>query len=78
MRLLAALQCQRVRLDVERDRRLGSVGTYGWGGWATTRFRIDPQEALVHIQMAQLSYNRVVPILDEIEVAIYQAITDRD
>lgn len=65
-----------VRLDVERDRRLGSVGTYGWGGWATTRFRIDPQEALVHIQMAQLSYNRVVPILDEIEVAIYQAILD--
>ena len=65
-----------VRLDVERDRRLGSVGTYGWGGFATTRFRIDPQEALVHIQMAQLSYNRVVPILDEIEVAIYQAILD--
>lgn len=65
-----------VRLDVERDRRLGSVGTYGWGGWASTRFRIDPREALVHIQMAQLSDNRVVPILDQIEVAIYQAIVD--
>ncbi|MBN1583284.1 MAG: beta-lactamase family protein [Anaerolineae bacterium] len=49
-----------VKVDVERDRRLGSVGTYGFGGWAATRFRIDPQEELVHIQMAQLSYNRVV------------------
>jgi len=65
-----------VLLDVERDRRLGSVGTYGWGGFATTRFRIDPQEELVHIQMTQLINNWSVPVLDAIAVAIYQAIVD--
>jgi CubicO group peptidase (beta-lactamase class C family) len=65
-----------VLLDVERDRRLGSVGTYGWGGFGTTRFRIDPQEELVHIQMAQLINNWSVPVLDAIAVAIYQAIVD--
>jgi CubicO group peptidase (beta-lactamase class C family) len=65
-----------VLLDIERDRRLGSVGTYGWGGFATTRFRIDPQEELVHLQMSQLINNWSVPVLDAIAVAIYQAIVD--
>jgi CubicO group peptidase (beta-lactamase class C family) len=65
-----------VLLDVERARRLGSVGTYGWGGFGTTRFRIDPQEELVHIQMAQLINNWTVPVLHDIEVAIYQAIVE--
>ena len=65
-----------ITVDVARTRTLGSVGSYGWGGAATTRFRIDPQEELVHIQMTQLMPEHNVPVLDEIGVAIYQSIVD--
>ena len=65
-----------VTLDAERTQTLESVGTYGWGGAATTRFEIDPQEELVHIEMTQLMDNDSVPVLDEMQVAIYQAIVD--
>ncbi len=65
-----------VTLDVERTQALGSVGAYGWGGAATTRFTIDPQEELIHIEMTQLMNNDSVPVLDEIQVAIYQAIVE--
>ncbi len=65
-----------VILDAERTQTLDSVGAYGWGGAATTRFGIDPQEELVHIEMTQLMNNDSVPVLDEMQVAIYQAIVD--
>ncbi len=65
-----------VTLDVERTQTLGSVGAYGWGGAATTRFGIDPQEELIHVEMTQLMFNDSVPVLDEMQVAIYQAIVD--
>jgi CubicO group peptidase (beta-lactamase class C family) len=65
-----------VILDAERTQMLDSAGSYGWGGAATTRFRIDPQEELVHIEMTQLMNNESVPVLDEMQVAIYQAIVD--
>ena len=52
------------------------MGAYGWGGAATTRFRIDPQEELVHIQMSQLMPNGPSSLLNDIAVAIYQAIVD--
>ncbi len=65
-----------VILDTARAKRLGSTGTYGWGGAATTRFRIDPQEEVVSVQMTQLMNNTNCPILDDIEIAIYQAIVD--
>ncbi len=62
-----------VTLDAEQT--LGSVGAYGWGGAATTLFAIDPQEELVHIEMTQLQPYESV-LLDEMQVAIYQAIVD--
>lgn len=65
-----------ITLDVERTQTLGSAGAYGWGGAATTRFSIDPQEELVHIEMTQLMNNESVPVLDEMQVAVYQAIVD--
>ncbi|MBN1579597.1 MAG: beta-lactamase family protein [Anaerolineae bacterium] len=65
-----------VVLDVERTRTLGSVGAYGWGGAATTRFGIDPQEELVTVQMTQLIDNTTVPVLDDMAIAIYQAIVN--
>ncbi|HNT78572.1 MAG TPA: serine hydrolase domain-containing protein [Anaerolineae bacterium] len=65
-----------VTLDAERTQTLDSVGAYGWGGAATTRFGIDPQEELIHIEMTQLMLNDSVPVLDEMHVAIYQALIE--
>jgi CubicO group peptidase (beta-lactamase class C family) len=43
-----------VNLDPAFSRLLGSPGSYGWAGLASTKFLIDPQEELILIQMGQL------------------------
>ena len=48
-----------VTLDAEQT--LGSVGAYGWGGAATTRFVIDPQEELVTRRNDPVDEQRVRP-----------------
>jgi CubicO group peptidase (beta-lactamase class C family) len=65
-----------VLVDVARSRSLGSVGRYGWGGAASTTFRIDPQEELIYILMTQFMPNGHYPIADEFPVLVYQAIVD--
>lgn len=65
-----------VVIDAARAKGLESAGTYGWGGAASTRFRIDPQEELVHVLMLQLLGNTDRPVQDDFAVAIYQAIVD--
>jgi len=42
-----------VRVDMARSARLGSVGSYGWSGAATTDFRIDAEEDLMLLVFAQ-------------------------
>jgi CubicO group peptidase (beta-lactamase class C family) len=42
-----------VRLDLAKSNQLGSKGTFGWSGAATTNAIMDPQENLVAILMAQ-------------------------
>jgi CubicO group peptidase (beta-lactamase class C family) len=42
-----------VRLDLAKSNRLGSEGTFGWSGAATTDVVMDPKEKLVAILMAQ-------------------------
>jgi CubicO group peptidase (beta-lactamase class C family) len=39
--------------DLSQGNRRGSLGSFGWGGAAGTRFWVDPQEDLVGILMAQ-------------------------
>jgi CubicO group peptidase (beta-lactamase class C family) len=65
-----------VTIDGPRTQGLVSTGAYGWGGAATTRFSIDPQEDLVYVAGTQLMDNMDRPILDDIGTAIYQAIED--
>jgi CubicO group peptidase (beta-lactamase class C family) len=65
-----------VTIDGPRTKKLESTGKYGWGGAATTRFFIDPQEDLVYVAGTQLMNNPDRPIMDDIETAIYQAIED--
>ncbi|UCC86870.1 MAG: serine hydrolase, partial [Anaerolineales bacterium] len=65
----------KVLIDVAESGFLGSQGEYGWGGFATTRFWIDPREELIGLIMAQFvpTFSRV---LDEFKVLTYQAIED--
>ena len=64
----------RVLVDVAQAGRLGSVGEYGWGGYASTSFFVDPQEKLVGLLLTQLAPARFYPIRDEFKVLVYQAL----
>jgi CubicO group peptidase (beta-lactamase class C family) len=55
---------------------LGSLGRYGWGGAAGTRFWVDPLEELVGLFMIQIMPGSHYPIQDEFEVLAYQALVD--
>ena len=60
--------------DVAGTHSLGSLGTYSWGGLASTTFWIDPVEELVAILMTQLIGDS--PFHAQFRVLTYQAITD--
>jgi CubicO group peptidase (beta-lactamase class C family) len=64
-----------VVIDELAHGRLGSEGSYGWAGAATTYFTVDPQEDLAFVIMAQLMPGDS-EIRDKIENLIYQAIVD--
>jgi CubicO group peptidase (beta-lactamase class C family) len=63
-------------MDVGQSQILGSVGTYGWSGAASTNFWIDPVESLIGIQMAQFQPSSFHLIADDLRVTAYQAIVD--
>jgi len=63
-------------IDLAQTQALGSAGTYGWSGAASTNFWIDPQEELIGIFMTQLMPNGTYPVVDDFRVAVYQAIID--
>ena len=55
---------------------MSSKGNFGWGGMASTYFRVDPQEKIILISMAQF-----VPIgfhryHDDFRNLVYQALVD--
>ncbi len=54
----------------------GSVGTYAWGGLATTRFWIDPEEDLVGLFITQFIPSDYYTIEREFSLAVYQALID--
>ena len=60
--------------DVAETQSLGSVGTYSWGGLASTTFWIDPVEDLIAIFMTQLIGDS--PFHAQFRVLTYQAIID--
>jgi CubicO group peptidase (beta-lactamase class C family) len=64
-----------VTLNVAALGRLNSVGSFGWGGAATTTFSVDPQEELVYVVMAQLMPNDTA-LLQRVETLVYQALID--
>ena len=60
--------------DVAETQGPGSLGTYSWGGLASTTFWIDPVEEVIGILMTQLIGDS--PFHAQFRVLTYQAITD--
>jgi CubicO group peptidase (beta-lactamase class C family) len=65
-----------VTTDADMSGFMSSNGNFGWGGMASTYFRIDPEEKIVLISMAQF-----VPIgfhryNDDFRNLVYQALVD--
>ena len=59
-----------------RHGRIGSSGSYGWGGAAGTHFWVDPQEKLACIVMVQNMNPGALALPPDVETAVYQALTD--
>jgi len=55
--------------------RMGSVGSFGWSGAATTFFTVDPEEELTFVIMGQKMPNDV-SVRDKVENLIYQTLID--
>ncbi len=66
----------RVLLDVPQAGVMGSVGSHGWAGWASTYFWVDPQEQLIGILMLQYIPSGTYPISEDFRTAVYQALVD--
>jgi CubicO group peptidase (beta-lactamase class C family) len=63
-------------VDLPRSAMLGSLGSHGWGGWASTHFWIDPSEELIGILMLQYIPSGTYPIHMDIRNLTYQALID--
>lgn len=62
--------------DVAENDVPGSVGTYAWGGAASTYFFIDPNEDLIAVFLTQLTPSSSYPIRAQFRGLVYQAIVD--
>jgi CubicO group peptidase (beta-lactamase class C family) len=62
--------------DVAQNAVPGSVGTYAWGGAASTYFFIDPREELIGIFLTQLRPSDSYPLRAQFRALVYQAIED--
>jgi CubicO group peptidase (beta-lactamase class C family) len=66
----------RVLVQPAHAYRPGSVGEFGWGGYASTSFFIDPVEGLIGLLLTQLAPSRYYPIRDAFKVLVYQALVN--
>ena len=64
-----------VNMDPAQSMSLGSQGSYGWAGLASTKFLIDPQEDLILIQMGQLIPPPEHLFFQYLRNVVYQALT---
>jgi CubicO group peptidase (beta-lactamase class C family) len=65
-----------VVIDQAMTRSLCPVGTYGWGGAASTVFWVDPVEEVTAMFFTQLMPSTTYPIRPYLRQLVYQAITD--
>lgn len=66
--------CVKVMQDPAAGGWMGSVGDFGWGGYAETYHIIDPAEEMVSIMMMQCVPSMHYPIRKEFRTAVYQAL----
>jgi len=65
-----------VVIDQAKTRGPCPVGTFGWGGAASTVFWIDPVEEITAMFFTQLMPSTTYPIRPYLRQLVYQAITD--
>lgn len=65
-----------VVIDQAKTRGPCPVGTYGWGGAASTVFWVDPVEEVTAMFFTQLMPSTTYPIRPYLRQLVYQAITD--
>jgi CubicO group peptidase (beta-lactamase class C family) len=65
-----------VLIDAAQAGIMASAGTHGWGGWASTKSWIDPQEQLIGILMLQYIPSDTYPIGEDFRTLVYQALID--
>jgi CubicO group peptidase (beta-lactamase class C family) len=63
-------------MDSAQANLRGAVGSFGWGGWASTHFWIDPVEEIIRIIMAQHIPGGYYSIREDFGNAVYQALID--
>lgn len=66
----------RVRIDLAKGDRLGSLGQFGWGGAATTYFDIDPKEQTMMLVFAQHFPNNQHGLIWQFSTLTYAALVD--
>jgi CubicO group peptidase (beta-lactamase class C family) len=66
--------CFSVLLDNALNGSMSSVGSHGWGGWASTKFWIDPVEEIIGIIMLQSIPSYTYPVVNDFTTAVYQAL----
>jgi CubicO group peptidase (beta-lactamase class C family) len=63
-----------VIIDPIKASLLCSKGEYGWGGWASTFFAVDPDEQMVIMSLAQLAPSDRYPLRRQLRCLVYQAL----
>jgi CubicO group peptidase (beta-lactamase class C family) len=63
-------------MEVALSGMMGSVGTYGWGGYANTHFWVDPLEEIIGILMLQYLPSGTYPITNDFRTLVYQAMIE--
>ncbi|ADM10126.1 Beta-lactamase [Parvularcula bermudensis HTCC2503] len=61
--------------DMAAQQQPSSLGTFSWGGLASTYFWIDPTEELIGLMMTQLIPSSAYPIRPQLQALTYAAIT---
>jgi CubicO group peptidase (beta-lactamase class C family) len=64
-----------VTLDAAKFGNIDSPGSFGWGGAATTTFRVDPAEDMTYVIMGQ-TFPSDADVLNKVQTLIYQALVD--
>jgi CubicO group peptidase (beta-lactamase class C family) len=65
-----------VTVDPQMSGFMSSKGNYGWGGMASTYFRVDPVEKIVMISMTQFVPSGFHRYSDDFRNLVYQALVD--